>query len=182
MLKKIICTIATLSLAFSMCSCSSETKTTIVDNSSQSELNVQNGQKSESYVIDLETCAKNAQEAFKNDKYPAMDVSITPPNDNSSCFNIIIVAEEKPEDETLYITWIKDALKVLNEEAIKQEPRYAAASEGYYGGLFDQYSVLLTATCNDDIIKVWTINQTIEAGSHDPIVTNHDEIDLSKIQ
>ena len=77
---------------------------------------------------------------------------------------------------------LEECLKALNDEAIKQDPEFSPTSDGYYGGLFDQYSVQLTAMCLDEILKVWPVNQKILAGKHDPIVTNNDPLDINGIE
>lgn len=118
----------------------------------------------------------------QDSKYPKMDFSITVPTEDDDFFNIIIVADEKPADENQYVEWLKVCLSELNKEAIKQDPRIKPDSDGYYGGLFDKYRVTLTATCLDEIISMWVVNQTIEPGAHDPIVTNHDKIDLNQLK
>ncbi len=165
-----------------LCGCEDKKSKTTVISDSMSENSEQKGFP-DNANIDLKLCATNVTDLFmgKGTKYPKMDFSITVPTQADDFFNIIIVADEKPSDENEYTEWLRECLNQLNAEAVKQDPRIKASSDGYYGGLFDKYKVALTATCLDEIISVWVVNQTIEPGAHDAIVTNHDKIDLSKL-
>ena len=184
MIKKIIIGIASLAImSSSLCGCNDKkNKTTVISNSAVGD--TQTNGFPDDCEIDLDLCAKNVTEIFmgKDSIYPKMDFSITVPSKNDDFFNIIIVADEKPADENQYVEWLKVCLSELNSQAIKQDPRIKGASDGYYGGLFDRYRVTLTATCLNEIISVWVVNQTIEPGAHDAIVTNHDKIELNQFE
>lgn len=186
MFKKTICVLlAFYSVAVMLTGCGKKaTTTTVVNNGSQSSQDIQAGQKGNGHIsdeIDLKLCAKNVSDKFLNSDYGLNDISIEPPGEENNFFNIIFVADKKPEDENIYIEWLEECLTALNDEAIKQDPEFKVSSEGYYGGLFDQYSVCLSAMCLDEILTRWPVNQRIEAGTHDPIVTNNDIIDLNAL-
>lgn len=190
--RKIIYTIISASAALGILTgCSSSSKTTVVETPSSEQelviitetpdepapkLNIGNGHTNDS--LDLQTIAANALKAIESKGYDLDAVSIDAPNERNNFFNIIIVANNEPADENEYIKWCSETLTFINEEAVKLDPEYSPASEGYYGGLFDQYSFLITATNKDDVTKKWAVYQTVEAGTHVPIKITNAEFDL----
>ncbi|MDD6826974.1 MAG: hypothetical protein PUE12_12840 [Oscillospiraceae bacterium] len=184
MFKKITCIIASLvfaAVSFTGCSSTEKKTTTIVEEKSETK-EVIHGNGHTSDTINLKLCADNVTKMFKDGDYGLNDISIDIPTKQDDFFNIIIITEEKPADNSVFIDMLEECLKALNDEAIKQDPEFSPTSDGYYGGLFDQYSVQLTAMCLDEILKVWPVNQKILAGKHDPIVTNNDPLDINGIE
>lgn len=191
MLKKILSTLACLlmPLVFLTACGDKETKktTTIVnDDVAVTEQPQKGGNKlvaDPNKQLDLNKCVENVKSAFLNGDYPEMDLSISLPSEENDFLNIIMITVDRPESEEQYLWWMNDCLVMLNEEAVKQMPdKYAPASEGYYGGLFDEYAVLLTASCNEDIMVKWPVDQKIAAGAHDPLVLNETLIDMSDFE
>ena len=178
MTKKILCTAIALVSVLALCTgCGSKpANTTVVEKSASDVKSEGNGYKNDN--LDLKTIAQNVKDKYKNGDYGLNDITIEIPTEENKFFNIIIVSEEKPSDPGVYVDICRECLFDLNAEAIKQDPQYSPSSENYYGGLFDQYTVILTATCYDEILEKWPVYQTIDSGKHDPIVTNNDEIDL----
>ncbi len=184
MFKKLACSILILSL-IAMTGCKDDKKTTVAYNSDSSSVTVKAGPKGDANIsdtLDIQKCADEAVKFFTEGDYPKMDISISPPVKENDFFNIIIVAADRPEDENIYAEWLKTCLEKLNSEAIRQNPELRPSSDGYYGELFDKYSVMLTATCNDDIITRWPVNQKIEAGNHDAIKVTEGTLDLSGLE
>ncbi len=184
MLKKLACSILILSL-ITLTGCKDDKKTTVSYNSGSSSVTAKAGPTGEVHIsdtLDLKKCSDDTIKFFTEGDYPKMDISISPPANENDFFNIIIVAVDRPEDENVYAEWMKTCLEKLNSEAIKQDPEFKPSSDGYYGELFDQYSVMLTATCNDDMVTRWPVNQKIEAGKHDVIQVTEGTLDLSGLE
>ncbi|MDO5559457.1 MAG: hypothetical protein Q4F95_07645 [Oscillospiraceae bacterium] len=181
-IKFLCCAVVLLMLSASGCSGKSTTTVSENPNSGSSET-VQKGQEGigSSYTAapDWSVCEQNTYNMFKNGDYPELDVSITSPKSSTDLFNIIIVAKDRPEDQNNYIKWAEDCLKSINEEARKQNPDFAPSADGYYGGVFDVYDVMMTCTCNDDVLSIWPVNQKIAAGSNTPISLTDEKLDLS---
>ncbi len=173
-------TMALLTAAsFSGCGKSADTTTVVINSGSESTAEG-NGHSNES--LDLKLCASNAEAAMENKGYNFDDVSVEPPTDENNFFNIIIVAKDKPEEDSSYAAWCRECIELVNAEAVKQDPQYSPSSENYYGGIFDQYDVMITATCVDEILTNWAVFQTIEKGTHAPVEISNKGFDLSMFE
>lgn len=195
-MKKRIIISAFLTASLILCTgCGNKSVTTVTDNpSSDSEtltliteeaageqapkLNLGNGHTNDS--LDLGTISANAVNSMLSKGYDLEGVSIDPPDEKNNFFNIIIVANTTQDDET-YIKLCNETIAYLNEEAIKQDPEYSPAKEGYYGGLFDQYDILLTATSSEDVLEMWAVYQTIESQTHVPVKITNTKFDLGNM-
>jgi len=190
--KKLLYTVISASAALGILTgCSSTAKTTVTEiPSSEQELviiteapdepapklNIGNGHTSDS--LNLNAVAAYALNAIQSNGYDFDAVSIDAPNERNNFFNIIIVSNSEPADENEYVKWCTETLAYMNEEAVRLDPEYSPASEGYYGGLFDQYTFMITAANKDDVTKKWAVYQTVEAGTHVPIKITNAEFDL----
>ncbi len=158
------------------------TKTVVNDNVVVTEAPKKGGNeivKDPNKTLNLKLCADAATELLFTDKYPDMDIAIGLPSEENNFIDITIISVEDPENEELFIEWMLDCMKAMNDEAVRQMPdKYAPSSEGYYGGLFDEYDILLAAVSESKIFSRWSIDQKILAGTHDEIVINETEIDL----
>lgn len=192
-IKNICILLSVITAAAALTGCGHEAKTTVIDTNSAGisivsddtqedaqVLNIGNGHTSEN--LDFETMKKNVTDEMMNRGYDLEGVSIDAPDDRNSFFNVIIVSNNPPADENMYVTWCSETLALLNQEAVKQDPEFMPAKDGYYGGLFDQYEVVLTATCKEDAIKKWAVYQTVKAGTHTPVKITNTEFDLSNFK
>lgn len=177
----ITCLLTTLSF-FTGCSKEEKTKTIVNSEVAITEEPQKGGNgivNDPNKQLDLRKCADNVKQILLGDDYPPMDISIELPTEENNFFNVILISEERPETEEHFLWWINDCIVMLNEEAVKQMPdKYAPAGENYYGGLFDEYDIMVTATCNEDIMSKWPVDQMISAGSHDPLVLNESEFSI----
>lgn len=103
---------------------------------------------------------------------------------SSYCDEIYVVVKESTKlvDMTIVIpdgTSDEDGLerstnlvKLFNDTAIELDDTFSESSEGYYGGMFDEYDLNITVATPDTAMyeSQWLVFQTIQAGTHDAIV------------
>lgn len=180
MKKKIISVLLAASLAVTFSSCGkSDENTTVVKNSDQS--NIEKPFFPDDAHIDIQKCIDSTVEYFTNEKngFPAMDFSIQAPDEKTNNFTIVMVTNDTIEDKNEYVKLMEKCLEVLNHEASVQDPRITGTNELSYGGLYQKYGFSATATSLGEIISLWSVDQTIEAGSDERLKLNEDKIDLS---
>ena len=194
MYKKIFTSLLAFTLmAAAVSGCGSKSNTTTVNNEQQIVMVTGRASSEESYEkpdkgnghinesLALDTIVKNTAIAMMSKGYDLESVSVEAPDRLNDFFNIIIVANEPQADENNYIKWCTEALELLNAEAIKQDPEYTPSSENYYGGLFDQYRAVLTATSKEEALEKWAVYQTIEPGEHTPVIISDTKFDIGML-
>ncbi|MBE6853951.1 MAG: hypothetical protein E7505_10895 [Ruminococcus sp.] len=183
MIKKILCSLIVFSISAALCTgCQKEGTTTQIIENKSTEKTIHRGDGHTNEELDLQLCCDNVEDMFRKGNYELDDITVDPPTEENDFFNIIIITKNKPEDNSEFVQMLEECLNALNNQVIKQDPEYDPSEEGYYGGLFDQYAVQLTATCVEDIMTLWPVNQKILPGSHDPIVTNNDILDFNDLE
>lgn len=108
--------------------------------------------------------------SLDKDVYPYSDqIYITVDETNKLVDYTIIVADETtPEQAVQYAT---DLIKAFNDSVSADDSSIAKSSDGYYGGMFDNYAVCMTIATEKSVLNEedWLVCQTVKAGEHTPI-------------
>jgi len=183
--KKILSVVLAAAFAVTFSSCEKkEGNTTVVQNSEQTS-SADKPFFPDDADIDIQKCIASTTEYFTDETngFPKMDFSIQAPGENTkNNFVIIMVLDEAPEDRNIYIELMEKCLEKLNHEAAVQDPRISEANETSYGGLYQKYGITVTSTNLSEMLSLWSIDQTIEAGSDDRLELNDNKIDLNSLQ
>jgi len=182
--KKILSVLLAAAFAVTLSSCEKENgNTTVVQNAEQAK--EEKAFYPDDADIDIQKCIDSTTEYFTDEKngFPKMDFSIQAPSENTNNnFVIIMVLNDKPEDRNIYIELMEKCLEKLNHEASVQDPRITETTETSYGGLYQKYGITVTSTNLSEMLSLWSIDQTIEAGSDDRLELNDNVIDLNSLQ
>lgn len=168
-MKKFVLILSAILVSTLFCSCKSEdssssnsdAKVTTITNNAQFSGNnpaIANAI-NETYATALDTSV-----------YPyAQELFISVDEDNKLIDYTIIVQNDTTSDEA--VEYSTTLLTMLNDYASSHDDSIAKSSDGYYGGVFDEYSALLTVATEDSVLTEsdWLVCQTIDAGTNAPV-------------
>ena len=87
----------------------------------------------------------------------------------------VTVMDGTSSDEAVQLA--TEVVKAFNDEIVKQDSKIAKSSEGYYGGLFEEYGIDIKVSPESekgDETK-WLVNTMIQGGTNDPIISVEQE-------
>jgi hypothetical protein len=87
----------------------------------------------------------------------------------------ITVKDGTSSDEAAQLA--TEVVKAFNDEIVKQDSKITKSSEGFYGGLFEEYSIDIKVSPESekgDETK-WLVNTMIPGGTNDPIMSVEQE-------
>ena len=129
-------------------------------------------QTKENIEIDWEQVQEDCQAALSKEDYPKGDyIDIDVERLDQNVIRLIwVLSNDATQVEAL--NYGPDYIKAFNDAAAVQDFSIKKSADGYYGGLWDKYTLELEIFTEGDIMKPenYYVNQIIDPGKNDPVI------------
>ncbi len=177
MIKKFIFFCVVLSLLITLSACGS-------GSSNGNEKSANKDDEKVEYTVDWSKCLEDLKESVLNQEfYPyAKDVGVVVDDDqNRIAISIVVSDDTSPETALDYADTV---VRQYNLMASTQDSNIASGSKDYYGGLYDQYDVLIGVApqSKTGYKDAWFVSDAILSGAHNKIRLQNVSVDNAKAQ
>lgn len=173
-MKKVICLLSALIL-LTATSCKKDTVNTTTDaDKKTTSISLDPNPIPKKNALDMVSCAKSA-EKYTLETYPKINEASIMVNDDATekYINFIFVTDNDVNSEES-LAWANDCVRKVNSEAIKLDNSIKPADESFYGGIFDEYKLIIVVTTENNAVNdtQWSVHQSVKAGTHEPLKLN----------
>jgi hypothetical protein len=170
-MKKVLCLLSALIL-LTATSCKKDTVNTTTDaDKKTTSISLNPNPVPKKNALDMQSCAK-VVEKYAVETYPKIkEASIMVNNEAEEKYiNFIFVTDNDVNSEES-LAWANDCVRKVNAEAIKLDGSIKPADENFYGGIFDEYKLIIVVTTENNAVNdaQWDVHQTVKAGTHEPL-------------